>query len=280
MKYIALTVLLAVMQATPPVPRQAADTGGSSSQPVKHNASNNETEPKTSPVVQTASPEADADKRRDIAKNDKDKPVRISELPPVSVKSGWRDTLSLILTGTLVAIGAFGICAAYRTLTAIKSQVGIMQGQLIAMQGQLTHIETSERAHLDAEFLPFGKGTVMHRLNVTNYGKSRAEVLRFSMAHVSLPKGGEWPSRLPEGSILERRRLNQMLPVGPKVPILEFDVRHYFENEEISGDRVGLLHGRVDYRDIFGKEHHTVIVYRYVQDRAELENVPAYNQYE
>ena len=193
----------------------------------------------------------------------------------------------------LVIVGIAGIITALCTLKVLSRQA-------LSMRRQTTHLRrsvifarrsanaarksadalmSSERAHVDAEFTPLEKGAARHHLNVTNYGKSRAEVLKFSMAHISLKKGGEWPAQLPEGNVLERRKLNQMLPVGPKVPILEFDMRHYFSNEEISGDQAGLLQGRIDYLDVFGKDHYTEIVYRYVQDRAELENVPAYNKY-
>jgi hypothetical protein len=139
----------------------------------------------------------------------------------------------------------------------------------------------AERAHVDAEFVPFERGSAMHRFKISNFGKSRAQITSFSIAHTSLNKTlNEWPARLPRGTP-DRRRVNQILPPGGEwFSIMEFDIRNYLTPEERSGERIGVFQGRVDYLDIYGmEEHYTEIVYRCTPDPSVLENVPPYNQY-
>src|SRR5438552_1388670 len=108
MKYLALAVLVAVMQAPPPVPRKAADTDASSGHNVKHDADSHKA-PAATPSMRPSGPHPDKNDRQEVTKDDTQKPIRIADLPSVSIKSGWRDCLSLIFAGALVGIGTYGV---------------------------------------------------------------------------------------------------------------------------------------------------------------------------
>jgi hypothetical protein len=120
MNYVALAVLVAVMQASPAVPRKTADSVADSRQ--------NEVREK---VAQTSSPQ------------NAQQPVRVSELPPVSVTKDWMDRTAWLFGLGLLIVGSCGVLAAYKTLRAIESQARIMAGQLNTMDGQLTAMKES-----------------------------------------------------------------------------------------------------------------------------------------
>jgi len=142
MKYLALAVLLAVMQASPPVPRKAADPGNGTPQNVAKQPSSDKTPAKQSPpLIQPISSEPDQNASRNPATENAPKAVSIRELPPVSVMKDWLDKIYIGFTGILIIIGFFGVRAAYRTLRAIEQQVGEMKAQRETMQGQLTTMQ-------------------------------------------------------------------------------------------------------------------------------------------
>jgi len=70
-----------------------------------------------------------------------------------------------------------------------------------------------------------------------------------------------------------------MLPVGPNVTVLEFDISHYLSDEQRSGKEMALYSGSITYRDIFGDEHETEVVYSYQPSSSSLINQPRYNRY-
>src|SRR5580698_10413922 len=142
MKYLVLAVLLSVMQASPPVSRQAADANASKGQSVQNGAKANEKPPKPQAAVAqkvqaTPNENANPSKRDDDAPH----PVRIRELPPVSIVRDWMDVIALAFSGILLIVGICGVNAAYRTLKAIEQQVGEMKAQREITQGQLGQME-------------------------------------------------------------------------------------------------------------------------------------------
>jgi hypothetical protein len=151
MKCIALAVLLAIMQAHSPVPRKAADSHTSGRQSVKKDAQDHKSQPaEPKPVQEPPASPISQQEGHSIGSDNADKPVRVSELPPVSVERDWMDCLSLVFGGALVIIGAVGVAAAVRTLLAIEKQAsemagqrGVMEGQLEAMNSQLAEMKAA-----------------------------------------------------------------------------------------------------------------------------------------
>jgi hypothetical protein len=123
MKALVFVVLLAVMQAAPPVPRNAAH----------HNAANGQNVTQDSNDSVTS--KADENKSENVPDQNSDKPIAISTLPPVSVTSGWRENLSLFFSGLLIVIGGGGVWAAIRTLRAIESQA---KAQMESLRARIT----------------------------------------------------------------------------------------------------------------------------------------------
>src|SRR5258708_20622454 len=144
MKIVALAVLLAVIQAIPPVPRKTADPGNRTSQNVKGDSSGNQgPSQQSSAIVQSISTQPNQDTSHSSATENARKPIIVPELPPVSVTKDWWDRIYIIFTGILIAVGIFGVQAAYKTLGEIKAQREAMQGQLTTMQVQLPQMESA-----------------------------------------------------------------------------------------------------------------------------------------
>jgi hypothetical protein len=124
MKYVALAVLLIVMQAPPPVPRQAADKPARASNSVKQDSSNKQHPPdarmRPPTTAESNQPEGQEQRSRDTQET-----VIIRE-PAAVPKDGWTHA-SVIATWLLVIIGGLGVCAALRTLRAIERQADIME---------------------------------------------------------------------------------------------------------------------------------------------------------
>src|SRR6266403_1902883 len=144
-------------------------------------------------------------------------------------------------------------------------------------------LKSAERVHVDVEFASIRAGSSLHRFNVTNFGKSPATVIVYTFARHHFPVAPN--KQLPESLdalgnwIRERRVVNQMLPVGPNVTVLEFDISHYLSDEQRSGKEMALYSGSITYRDIFGDEHETEVVYSYQPSSSSLINQPRYNRY-
>jgi hypothetical protein len=79
------------------------------------------------------------------------KAVAISELPTVSVKSGWRDDLSLAFSCILMLAGVFGVCAAVKTLKQISTQAHWMKVQNRTTRRQLSVTQESVQVVIDKE---------------------------------------------------------------------------------------------------------------------------------
>ena len=132
MKILALAVLLAAVQAGPPIPRKASNANAGSNKTVQYDPSNQKTPSSTaSPVTSnenqntTKSP-TDANTQETIV---------IRELAPVPpAGADWWFRTYVIFTGALVAIGAAGIFYAIKTLNAIKRQARANEDQLMEIQ--------------------------------------------------------------------------------------------------------------------------------------------------
>jgi hypothetical protein len=131
MKYLAVAVLLAVMQASPSVPGKAPNNSGSGGKNVKQNSSSQQA---TASGLVAAAPRIDEDSRKAPDANAQ-QTIVVSESAPVSKapKDLW-DKAYVVLTGLLVAIGAYGIWMARRTLKAIERQARANEDQLTEIQ--------------------------------------------------------------------------------------------------------------------------------------------------
>ena len=123
MKYVALAVVLAVMQAAVPTPPKAPNPSAGRSQNVKNHGSVQNTPPqKTATVVEPISAQPSQQNSGSPSGPNTQQSVRVSELPPVSVHRDWADWVAWGLACMLVVIGAGGVRAAYKTLKTVEKQ--------------------------------------------------------------------------------------------------------------------------------------------------------------
>jgi hypothetical protein len=104
MKLLALTVLLAIMQTVPPVPRKTADNPA-----------------QTTPAKADSSGAAKADSGEQHPE-DAQHTVGISKLPPVSVTRDWADWGIWVFSGLLVVVGFLQVWLLFRTWKTINKQ--------------------------------------------------------------------------------------------------------------------------------------------------------------
>ncbi len=157
MKYLALAMLLAVMQAPPPIPRKTANNPTPSRQNVKkHPSGNNAPAANPQPSLQPVSPQPDQNTSQKIPAENAQQTVRVIELPPVSVGKDRLDKIYICLTGVLVIVGILGVRAAYKTLKAIEEQtketansVKAIDRQAGIMERQTSKLEDSVAAARD-----------------------------------------------------------------------------------------------------------------------------------
>jgi len=274
MKIIALAVFLAVMQATPPVPRKAADTAASSSKTVQHNASDQETPPSTtSPVA----PSKDQNTSKTPTDANTQETIVIRESAPVP-KAGkdWWDKAYVVFTGLLVAIGAYGIYKAKQSLEVIERQA-------VSMRRQTTHLKNSviqarraaNAARKSAEFAELAtkvseradilldgvqimlppdnmfSGRSWVQLRFKNFGRTRANNVAFKCSLIipGLPDGSA--PALPEMVLGAGDSQNV-----PFQPFIEFLTEATFR--DIANNAIKLRFEAIaTYADVFGKQHKT-----------------------
>ncbi len=133
MKYLAVTMLLAAMQASPTAPQKAAVEPPSSSV-VGPNAADKQPATKPAPSGETTAPEPSVPASSNEQPRNSQRSIKVAELPPVSIRTGWRENLSLIFAGALVGIGVYGVLMAKRTLRAIERQAKANEEQLTEIQ--------------------------------------------------------------------------------------------------------------------------------------------------
>ncbi len=139
MKLLALTVLLAVMQAPAPIPRKAADPQTGATQNVTGNAERNQSPSDiVAPLKEQTEPAQTQDKGQSPTDANAEQTIVIRESAPVpkAGKDRW-DKAYVIFTGALVIIGFVGVGCAVVTLWAIRAQVTVMTEQRQVMLGQL-----------------------------------------------------------------------------------------------------------------------------------------------
>jgi hypothetical protein len=128
MPYFILAVLLTVMQATPPVPRQAPDKPARTRNSVKQDSNKKQNPPDVRMRLPTTA-ESNQPEGQEQCSHDTHETVIIRE-PAAVPQTDWWTHASVIATWLLVIIGGLGVCAALKTLKGIKRQADLMEGGL------------------------------------------------------------------------------------------------------------------------------------------------------
>ena len=201
MKVIALTVLLTIAQAAPPVPRKAANPQTSATQNIKDNANNNQGPSDAHPPLkQQTKPAQTQDKGQDPSDADARQTIVIRESTPVpKVGKDWWDKAYVIFTGALVVIGFVGVGCAVVTLWAIRAQVTVMAQQRQVMLGQLRTMqeqiaEMSEQTDVLEKSVAAAQSGIEAGIN-----ERRARIkIKVSDVHMSAvnPDAGQLPTHM------------------------------------------------------------------------------------
>jgi hypothetical protein len=140
MKLLALTVLLAVMQAAPPVPRQTANNPTGAAANVQSKSTADQAQPAPSPASLKADSNGptNADSGEQHHEN-AEHPVSVTKLPPVTLNPSKRDAADWgywAFSLLLVAVGFLQVWLLYHTLVAIRRQAHEMRRQRHEMRRQ------------------------------------------------------------------------------------------------------------------------------------------------
>jgi len=143
MKPLILALTLAVMQAVPPIPPQAADNGAYGANKVSGQG-NNKKQPSPDSLSSAAKlgntgekPTPQTDHHQNTEQS-----IFISAATAVPEKSWW-DKLYVIFTGLLVIAGLAGIWYAYRTLKILYKQTYAIRRQAVLMRRSTRATEKS-----------------------------------------------------------------------------------------------------------------------------------------
>ena len=282
MKYLVLAVLLSIMQATPPVPRKAADNKAAQSGKQQNEADSQKNVPAPpvalTPPQRNGGPDPSSPSNKETVHVD---PVRV-------ITDGWYIAY-VILTGCLVVIGIAGVYAAIRTLRTIERQA-------LSMRRQTTHLRRSaifarrsanaarksadaivnaERAWImvDLEWEPSsavrltkinggeGKKTgVAIRMICANEGRMPAWIT-YRAVHVEV-------ANIPTGQteFLPSESSENYIPIAAKgrndSPWRSFGAGHPVVGKDV------FIYGVVRYRDVFGPQRETWFGYLATDDGA------------
>jgi hypothetical protein len=144
-KFMALAVLLSVMQASPPVPRETADNPTETATYIKSKSQSNQAPTTTAPSpVKTDSGGPSKPDGHQQGQQNEEHSVAISKFPPVSVTKDWADWGVWAFSGLLVIVGFLQVWLLLFTLHAIRKQADMMERQI-----------NKERAHIRIELKSF-----------------------------------------------------------------------------------------------------------------------------
>lgn len=271
MKYLALTVFLAIVQAAAPVPRKTPDAPASGNQAIEKDSSTKQTPPNPAlPVKDASSSHPDKQSSNTPPNADAGKTILISESTSVPMPhKDWWDKAYVVFTGLLVLVGSIGIRYALRTLKAVERQA-------LSMRRQTTHLKiaanaarnsaefaeratkASERADIllvAASISPLGPVTGDSQLKVRykNFGRTRAKDVRFKIEllieGLNLAKGNLQLPAMNMGAGQDQTITFQTFRECLALPLFK---------EIVGGERTLRFVASAVYEDVFGDSYTTM----------------------
>jgi hypothetical protein len=305
MKYLALAILLAVLQTASPVSRTAPDNAKSSGENVKQGSGNQRT-PSGQP-----SPHPNIDKQSGDTTTDTHAQETIvirESVPMPKPRKDWWDKASVIFAGLLVGIGGYGVWMAKKSLKVIERQAVSMRRQTthlknsviqardaaIAAKKSADALIASERAWVMVD-IEWQMGAHVFEGDSTEEGPSTGIYVNYVCRNL----GKSFAQIIEKGYVFKRYDRIDEVPDQPDLSNMEWIE---FTNEyvppnsaaepfKLSGVRCPgrrfvngtmLFYGRVDYRDVYG-EHATrfgyMITPQGVLVRLPAATYPEYNKH-
>lgn len=258
MRILFFAVLLSVMQAAPPIPRQSPDSTSQNPQKRETNTAKN-----PSPISPVAAPQGVTEKAasdKKAANNpttpNTEQSVGIRELPQVSVQKDWMDKTTWIFSAILVVVGIGGVWAALKTLSAIERQAETMDHALRVDQRAWMGI-----ANIKIKQFLEPKSDFIVEIEAIKTGKTPALRVVFHNRLQALVAAQQpnrtFGERNGHGTVMPD--FKQIISIGENHPVSA----ETFEQVR-DGVRTMYLHGRIEYQDIFGKPHWTNWCFRLV----------------
>jgi len=244
MKWLLIAVLLAIMQAPPPVPGKAANQLGGSGQHVQNNASNNQNAPPAS------GPGGNQDEGQAQARHDERETIIIREPAAVTHKDTW-DKAYVVFAGLLVIVGALGVGYAIKTLRAIERQADLLAEQISLMRDTA---QRQLRAYVlvSAALLKFKRPDVPEvQVHFKNFGQTPAyEMDGWIGMYI-----GDYPlaSILPPAPYNLRKGKEPLAPGRVSIHIIPRDPPIPAEYVRLLGTPQGTIYvyGEIRYKDAF-----------------------------
>jgi hypothetical protein len=268
-------------QVPQPVPRKTAKGSTHTSKQVQNQAAPDKqiSAPNQIPVDQNASQKEKNGGNPERADNTQ-KPIRVTELPPVSVTKDWTDRAYWIFSGLLVVVGALQGGLLFATLIAMGRQTTFIRDSASAAtksaDAAINTVRTMQdngEKQLRAYVYPVAASRIvdgihapLFRLQIKNSGQtpaydcSRYAVEVFSSTFPLAPEGfnpvpGNPPSKSP-------------IPPGEFVEIVA--TAHPLtsqQQEQITLSRAAIyLYGKINYRDAFGHDRESTFRFVCVGD--------------
>jgi hypothetical protein len=304
MKYIVLTVLLAVVRTLPPVPRQTTNSIDGTARSVKENSNDNQgPTAKPTTTLYPIAPKPDQNPSDAPSSKDTEQSIRVRELPSVSVHRDWADWVLWVFNGLLVIAGFLGIRVAYKTLKTLERQARSTHHQAVQVRkqtGLLTKsaeaallnaqaVIDSERAWIHADFISREIiGVTRYSLVITNQGKTPAQVFGYHIWHGLLTEGVPFAKEKLTTHFTEESHV--FIGGGQTMTLRDdFRLEDLFMLEDLTpaasaGFPQGAFCVTVNYGDVVTEkakreEHHTSLVYFVNLTFSTLTRIAQYNDY-
>lgn len=254
-------MLLAIMQAPSPVPRKAADSPASTTQNVerKRNASKAPTPPSVgiNSQVKAKSPKRNSSEQ---SHENTEQPVRVTELPPVTVtghKRDWADWGYWGFNLLLVGVGVAQAWLLFGTLRAIRRQGVSMRDAVQATNDGTEAMKNSQCALMKMdEPAPSGDEFCAQAVN---RGATAARIVGSWRDRIDVLSESEMPAPPKYGDT----ELSDAVMVMPGEPFLIEPVYH-LDKPLKTPAHSAVIFGRIRYRDVFGRGFETRYCYKHV----------------
>ena len=280
---LVFAVIVAVGQASSPVSPKASSKPTRTSSVAQDQPTSGQKPSAQSPAaVEAQAPGEKQSLSHKVGDKNTEQPIRISELPPVSVRRDWLDYAAPALTLLLVIVGGIAARVGVQTIRAINQQAKVMERQTKATENaadaaregagaardNVRLIISKERARLAVDLKPLKiknraipeYAARLVEFTVSICGSTPADILDSELIAVVVVKGQENELRSDKVFFSVPSPIhglpNQILPNAPPLEreaILP--IREKSETETLEAiqqeEMVVLVQGSIRYQDIF-----------------------------
>lgn len=287
---LIFTVLLTIVQATPPVPRQAPDSAAGTSGHVQKQGKSNNTPPtQTVPALKTDTAPGPETKSSDQSEANAEHPIIISKPVTMTILRDWFDFGIWVFNFLLVAVGVL-------QFLILKKQARIMGSHATELENLAEAAKINNKAAintarpwllvpLEKEFSEISNPPLFARLpgeyrrsyctiRIKNFGRSPAQITEMK---IWMLIGGY--EDIPDATVYDSQdatKEDYVIPQGATMPwqaIVRPDgwiTPQELEEITVKKSRYVWLCGYLRYRDTFDRKdapvYETRICYRWVND--------------